>query len=87
MSMQQWFLIENETDYKKAITRYEEVREDPKGTNEYKEWLLLAHLISKYELEKWDLPDLDPIEFIKVRMEDFGYSAADLRESMAIRER
>ena len=76
--MKQWFLIENEADYKKAVNRFEEIREVSKGTEEHKEMLLLAHLINKYEQEKWDLPEVDPIEYIKIRMEDFGYTATDL---------
>jgi HTH-type transcriptional regulator/antitoxin HigA len=76
--MSQWFLIENEADYKKATERYEEIREAQKGTSEYKERLLLAYLINKYEEEKSDLPEIDPIEFIKIRMDDMGVSASDL---------
>jgi len=76
--MKQWFIIENETNYKEAGKRYEEVKGAKKGTEEYKEWLLLAYLINKYEEEKWSLPEVDPIEFIKIRMEEFGYKPADL---------
>jgi HTH-type transcriptional regulator / antitoxin HigA len=76
--MEQWFLIETGEGYNKATARYEQIRESSKDSKEYKEWLLLAHLINKYEQEKWDLPDVDPIEYIKIRMEDFGYTASDL---------
>lgn len=76
--MKQWFLIENESDYKKAVERFEEIREAKNDSEDHKEMLLLAHLINKYETEKWDLPDVDPIEYIKIRMEDFGYTATDL---------
>jgi len=76
--MKQWFIIENETNYKEAVNRYEEVKGSKKGTEEYKEWLLLAYLINKYEEDKWNLPEVDPIEFIKIRMEEFGYKPADL---------
>lgn len=76
--MKQWFLIENETDYNKAVTRYEQIREAEKGSEEHKEKLLLVYLISKFEQEKWDFPEADPIEYIKIRMEDFGYTASDL---------
>jgi HTH-type transcriptional regulator / antitoxin HigA len=78
--MKQWFLIENEADYNKAVARYEEIREAGKGTEEHKEMLLLSHLINKYEEEKWDLPEVDPIEYIKIRMEDFGFTASDLAQ-------
>jgi HTH-type transcriptional regulator / antitoxin HigA len=76
--MNQWFLIETEAEYKKAVTRYEEVREAKKGSPAHKEKLLLAHLINQYEEKQWSLPEVDPIELIKIRMEDFGYKPADL---------
>jgi HTH-type transcriptional regulator/antitoxin HigA len=38
----------------------------------------LVHLISKYEDLTSNLPEVDPIEMIKIRMEDFGYKSADL---------
>ena len=76
--MKQWFLIENKTDYEKATTRYEEIREAKKGTEEHKEKLLLAFLINQYEEIQWGIPEVDPIEMIKIRMEDFGYTASDL---------
>jgi HTH-type transcriptional regulator/antitoxin HigA len=76
--MQPWFLLENETDYQKAVGRYETIRETQKGSDEYKEKQLLALIISKYEEELWDIPDVDPVELIKIRMEEFDYKAADL---------
>jgi HTH-type transcriptional regulator/antitoxin HigA len=74
----QWFLIEDEQLYIKAVNRYEEIKYAIKGSNEHKEKLLLAHLISKYEDLTSNLPEVDPIEMIKIRMEDFGYKSADL---------
>jgi len=76
--IKQWLLIENEKEYKEATARFEEIREAPKGTSEYREMLLLVHLIATYEEKKWSLPDVDPVEIIKIRMEDFGYKASDL---------
>jgi len=76
--MKQWYLIESESEYHAAASRYEEIRGSRKGTDEYREWLLLAVLINKYEKEKWSVPEPDPIEMIKIRMEDFGYTATDL---------
>lgn len=74
----QWFLLESEQDYKAATARYEEVKHAPKGSDKHKEKLLLVHLISEYEKQQWDLPEVDPVELIKIRMEDFGYNSADL---------
>lgn len=78
MIRKQWFLIENEKDYQNSIRRYEELRDAAKGSSEHKEKLLLAFLINQYEEKLWDIPSLDPIELIKIRMEDFGYKPTDL---------
>jgi HTH-type transcriptional regulator / antitoxin HigA len=74
----QWFLIDSEQVYDKAIARYEEVKRSAEGTEEHKEMMLLAHLIAEYENSIWDLPEVDPIQMIKIRMDDFGYKPSDL---------
>lgn len=74
----QWFLIESEQDYNTATARYEQIKRALKGSDEHKEKILLIHLISEYENAQWDLPEVDPVELIKIRMEDFGYKPADL---------
>jgi HTH-type transcriptional regulator / antitoxin HigA len=76
--MEPWFLIENEADYKKAVDHYEKIREAEKGSNEHKEKQLLAFLINMYEETLWEMPEVDPVELIKIRMEEFGYKATDL---------
>lgn len=73
----QWFLIKTEQEYNIAVGRYEQIK-DAKTGIEHEEKLLLAHLISDYENQQWDLPKVDPVEMIKIRMADFGYKAADL---------
>ena len=73
-----WSIIESSKEYEEAIKRFEEINEAEKGTPEYKEMLLLALLINQYEKKQWSVPDVDPIEMIKIRMEDFGYTASDL---------
>lgn len=77
-TQKQWFILESETDYQKATSRYEEIREVKKGSETHKEKILLAFLINQYEEKLWDIPEVDPIEFIKIRMEDFGYKPIDL---------
>jgi HTH-type transcriptional regulator/antitoxin HigA len=76
--MNNWYFLEDEVEYEKAMNRYQEIKYTKKGTSSYKETELLAYLISVYENKTSTLPELDPIEFIKIRMEDFGYKAADL---------
>ena len=77
----QWFLLENEKDYDLATARYEKIKHAAKGSTEHKEKLLLVHLISSYENQHWDLPTVDPIETIKIRMEEFGLNATDLAKT------
>jgi HTH-type transcriptional regulator / antitoxin HigA len=76
--MKQWFIIETSSDYAKATERYELIREAENGTELHKEKMLLVFLINEYEKKQWSIPEVDPIEMIKIRMEDFGYSASDL---------
>ncbi|MEO9022416.1 MAG: transcriptional regulator [Ginsengibacter sp.] len=78
MKKQQWFLIDGDSSYKKAIHRYEELRESKRNTTEYKEMILLAFLINKYENTRWPSFEMDPVEIIKIRMEEFGYKPSDL---------
>src|ERR1700744_6152223 len=73
----QWFLIETEQEYDEAVARYELIKNATTGA-EHKEKLLLVHLIETYENGQWDLPDVNPVEMIKIRMDDFGYKASDL---------
>ncbi len=76
--MQQWYLIQNKKEHTKAKHRFEEILDAKHGSQEFKEMLLLASLISEYEKKHWNLPEVDPVEMIKIRMEDFGYKSADL---------
>jgi HTH-type transcriptional regulator / antitoxin HigA len=73
-----WSILETKKEYEEAKKRFEEIDEAKKGSPEFKELLLLALLINQYEAKLWDLPEVDPIEMIKIRMEDFGYNASDL---------
>ena len=74
----QWSILETKKEYEEAKKRYEEIDEAKKDSPEFKELLLLILLITQYEAKLWDLPEVDPIEMIKIRMEDFGYTASDL---------
>ncbi|MCE7041783.1 type II toxin-antitoxin system HigA family antitoxin [Dyadobacter sp. CY312] len=74
----EWFLIETDQEYENALARYQEIKYALHNSNEHKEKMLLAHLIADYEQKTSDLPEVDPIELIKIRMEDFGYKSVDL---------
>lgn len=70
-------MIDSEQDYAEATTRYEETKDAKKGSPEHREKLLLVTLVTQYEEKQWSLPPVDPIEMIKIRMEDFGFKPAD----------
>ena len=76
-----WFLLETEVDYKAATERYEQLKDAEKGSEAHREKMLLVHLIADYENRQWDLPEVDPVEMIKIRMEDFGYNASTLAKA------
>lgn len=76
--MQQWSIIENETQYKVAKERFEEIYEVDRISPHFHEMMLLALLINQYEKKQFVFPPVDPIETIKIRMEDFGYKPSDL---------
>lgn len=76
--MKQWLPITTEQEYKEAAQRFEAIYDAEKNSLYYKEMLLLSLLINDYEKKHFTLPEVDPIEMIKIRMEDFGYTAKDL---------
>jgi len=76
--MQQWLPITSEKEYKEAAQRFEEIYDVEKDSPHYREMLLLSLLINDYEKKHFRLPEVDPIEMIKIRMEDFGFTASDL---------
>lgn len=76
--MNVWYHLETENEYRKAMNRFEEIRFAKKGTTDFREAMLLVTLINEYEKKHFSLGEVDPIELIKIRMEDFGYKAADL---------
>lgn len=76
--IKQWLPISTEEEYKEITNRFEEIYDAEKDSPYFKEMLLLSLLINDYEKKQWSVPEVDPIEMIKIRMEDFGYTAKDL---------
>ena len=72
--------IHNETDYDNALDRVDELMElNPAlGTEQSDELEVLALLIEKYEEKVWEIHEPDPIEAIKVRMEQMHLKQKDL---------
>lgn len=76
--MKQWLLLQTEKQYGEAKSRFEEIYAVDKTSPDFAEMKLLALLISEYEKKHFTFSQVDPIEMIKTRMEDFGYKPADL---------
>jgi HTH-type transcriptional regulator/antitoxin HigA len=72
--------IHNEEDYDTALDRVDVLMEfNPAlGTDESDELEVLALLIEKYEEKAWVIHEPDPIEAIKVRMEQMHLKQKDL---------
>jgi HTH-type transcriptional regulator/antitoxin HigA len=80
-------LIKTKKDYNQALERLELIFDAKKGTKEGDELKLLGILIEQYENENFfiDLPD--PIEAIKFRMEQMGYTQNDLAKIVGFKSR
>ena len=72
--------IKNEIDYDNAFMRVDELMElNPElGTTESDELEVIVMLIEKYEEKEWAISEPDPIEAIKVRMEQMHLKQKDL---------
>ncbi len=73
-----WKVIKKEADYKKAIKRTLAIFHATEGTTEAEELSLLLVLVKDYEDKHISLPEVNPIEFIKLKMEEKGMKAKDL---------
>jgi HTH-type transcriptional regulator / antitoxin HigA len=71
-------LIETEAEYEAALTRIDHIFDATPGTPEEKELKLLVLLVRHYEAGKHPVPNPDPIEAIKTRMDDLGLKDKDL---------
>ncbi|MEA1954126.1 MAG: hypothetical protein U9O24_07005 [Campylobacterota bacterium] len=72
--------IRNEKDYNKALDRVDTLMELDleMGTIESDELEVLVLLIEKYEEKAWAISEPDPIEAIKLRMEQMHLKQQDL---------
>lgn len=70
--------IKNELDYTEALKRLDEIFDAKIGTNESDEADLLALIIDEYEKVNYPIETADPIEAIKIRMEELDLKQKDL---------
>lgn len=74
--------IKSESDYQKALSRLDEIFDASIGSLESDEADILALLIDDYENKHFQIDAPDPIEAIKIRMEELSLKQTDLAEAM-----
>ena len=70
--------IKTEQDYRKALERLDIIFDAPTDTKEGDEAEILSMLIENYENEHYPIDAPDPIEAIKIRMEELNMRQKDL---------
>jgi len=70
--------IKTRTDYQKALKRLEIIFDAPIGTPDSDEADLLGLIIDEYEKKHFPIQAPDPIEAIKIRMEEMHLKQIDL---------
>ena len=79
--------IKTKKDYQQALGRLEIIFDAKKGTKEGDELEILGILIDQYENEHFPIDLPDPIEAIKFRMEQLGYTQTDLAKVVGLKSR
>ena len=72
--------IKTEADYRKALERLEEIFDSKMGTPESDQADILGLLIDEYEKKHYYIDAPDPIEAIKIRMEEMKLKQVDLAD-------
>ena len=79
--------IKTKKDYQQALERIEKIFDARKGTAEGDELEILGILIDHYENQHFPIELPDPIEAIKFRMEQLGYTQNDLASIIGLKSR
>ncbi|MBW4359993.1 helix-turn-helix domain-containing protein [Flavobacterium taihuense] len=79
--------IKTETDYQIALKRFELLFDAKIGTPEGDEAEILAILIDEYENTHYPIEAPDPIEAIKIRMEEMQLKQIDLVDAIGGKSR
>lgn len=74
--------IKTDTDYQVALKRLNELFDAPIESPESDEADILALLINDFENKHFQIGSPDPIEAIKIRMEELSLKQIDLAEAM-----
>jgi|APIni6443716594_1056825.scaffolds.fasta_scaffold317906_1 HTH-type transcriptional regulator/antitoxin HigA len=75
-------LIKTEVDYQKALKRLEDIFDAKIGTPEGDEADILGLMIDEYEKKHFPIEAPDPVEAIKIRMEELQLKQSDLADAL-----
>lgn len=79
--------IKTESDYKEALKRLDAIFDAAIGTPESDEADILGLLIDDYERKNYPIDAPDPIEAIKIRMEEMQLKQIDLADAIGGKNR
>jgi len=73
-----WKVLKTEAQYDIALERTIEIFHSEKGSPEFDKLELLLLLVKDYEDRHYQIPNPDPIEVIKLKLEEKGLKQKDL---------
>jgi HTH-type transcriptional regulator/antitoxin HigA len=79
--------IRTKSDYQLALKRMEIVFDAPSGTSESDEADILGLMIDEYEKKHYPIEAPDPIEAIKIRMDEMQLKQIDLMDAIGGKSR
>lgn len=79
--------IKTEADYREALKQLEKIFDAPIGTPENDEADILSLMIDEYEKKHYPIEAPDPIEAIKIRMEEMQLKQVDLIDAIGSKGR
>ncbi|MDY0075905.1 MAG: helix-turn-helix domain-containing protein [Bacteroidales bacterium] len=79
--------IKTEADYREALKRLEVIFDAAIGTKESDEADILGLMVDEYEKKHYPIDAPDPIEAIKIRMEEMQLRQVDLVEAIGGKSR
>ena len=79
--------IKTKKDYQQALDRLEVIFDAKKGSPKGDELEILGMLVDNYENENFPVGFPDPVEAIKFRMEQLGYTQSDLANVVGLKSR
>ena len=80
-------IIKTENQYNQYLERLDALFDAPLGTKESDEADILALIIEDYEAKHYPIESPDPIEAIKIRMEEMNLKQKDLIDELGTKSR